>query len=300
MDRLSFLIPSRNERFLQQTIDDISAHCAEDYEIIVTLDGYWPDPPLKDNPKLTIIHFGESKGMRAAINAAASAARGSWLCKIDAHCLIAPGFDRVVKEACEDNTIVVPRRYPLDAENWCIQDNGKPAVDYHYLSFPYAKPDEPGLHGERWNERAKARLDIPIDKEMSFQGSCWVMRSRHWRRLGGMSEVGYRRFVQESQEIGLKTQLGGGQVLTVKSTHYAHLHKGTKYGRMYYISKSEMRAGTAYSADFWMNNRWEKRTRDIDSLIEEFWPVPTWPENWRDEVPKWELGPDGLLRRKAQ
>jgi hypothetical protein len=37
--------------------------------------------------------------------------------------------------------------------------------------------------------------------------------------------------------------------------------------------------GAKYSADFWMNNRWEKQTLKIEKLIEKFWPVPTWPKD---------------------
>jgi hypothetical protein len=158
-------------------------------------------------------------------------------------------------------------------------------VDYHYLSWAYAKPEEIGIHGAPWNERARERKDILLDDEMSSQGSCWFMTKRHFTEcLGGLSEVGYETFVQEFQEIGLKTWLGGGAVKINKKTWYAHLHKGKQYGRGYFISKGTMLRGTLYSADFWMNNRWPERKHNLEWLIEKFWPVPTWPANraeWR-------------------
>jgi hypothetical protein len=105
--------------------------------------------------------------------------------------------------------------------------------------------------------------------------------------LGGFSEVGYGTFVQEAQEFGLKTWLSGGKMMVNKKTWYAHLHKGRTYGRGYSISKGEMIRGALYSADYWMNNRWEARKYDLDYLIERFWPVPSWPVNWREQQENW-------------
>ena len=66
MAEFSVIIPARNEEFLALTIDDILSNIEGDTEIIVVLDGYWPDPPLKDNPRVTIIHHTEAVGQRAA------------------------------------------------------------------------------------------------------------------------------------------------------------------------------------------------------------------------------------------
>jgi glycosyltransferase involved in cell wall biosynthesis len=293
MSKVSVIIPSRNELFLPQTVEDVLAKATGDVEAIVTLDGYWPDPILPDRPNLILVHHGKPKGMRASINAAAAVATGDYLLKCDAHCMFAQGYDEVLAADCDGDWIVIPARYSLDAENWKIAKTGKSRVDYHYLSYPYAHPDgkdyDPGLHGAQWNQRARERLNKPeydIDDEMSFQGSCWFMPYRHFHEfIGGMSEVGYETFIQEPQEIGLKTWLGGGQVKVNKKTWYAHLHKGRRYGRGYFLDKREKRRGSDYSNDHWMNNRWEDRIHDIEWLIEKFWPVPTWPEEWRELIP---------------
>ena len=240
------------------------------------LDGYWPEPPLEDRKNLVIVHHGAKQGMRASINHAAAIARGRYLMKCDAHCAFDEGFDEKLRAVCEDRMVVIPRRYSLDAENWCIKKE-KPAIDAHYLCYPYLKPEELGLHGNIWLERGKERRDVLVDDEMSSQGSCWFMRSRHFRRLGGLSENGYGTFVQEFQEIGLKTWLDDGRVVVNKKTWYAHLHKGRKYGRGYFIDKREMIDGTHYSMHYWMNDQWEKRKHDILWLVKKFWPVPGWP-----------------------
>jgi hypothetical protein len=32
-----------------------------------------------------------------------------------------------------------------------------------------------------------------------------------------------------------------------------------------------------------MNNRWEKQVKSFEWLIDKFWPVPTWPDDWKNE-----------------
>lgn len=282
MSKVSVLIPARNEQFLSKTVDDIFAKAAGEIEVIAVLDGAWGGMPNVERPNLTIIHHGAARGMRACINAAASIAKGDYFMKTDAHCMFAEGFDEVLKADCDQDWIAIPSRYSLDPENWTIQKNGKSRVDYHFLCCPYQfkKDEDPGMHGQVWSERARERKDNPaydIDDEMSFQGSCWFMSARHFREfLGGMSEAGYGTFIQELQEIGLKTWLGGGRVVVNKKTWYAHLHKGKTYGRGYFMNAKECHEGSRYSTDFWMNNRWSDRKHDMRWLVEKFAPVPTW------------------------
>jgi len=149
------------------------------------------------------------------------------------------------------------------------------------------------MHGVEWPERGRQRSDpkYDIDINMSFQGSCWFMHKSHFTDfLQGMSEVGYGTFTQEPQEVGMKTWLGGGQVMVNKKTWYAHLHKGKTYGRMWRMGqtdKEQITAGHAYSARFWMTNAWDKRVRDIEWLIEKFSPVPTWGTDWQAMFDRW-------------
>lgn len=287
MAKVSIIIPSRNEQFLPHTIADIYKNATGDFEVIVVLEGYWPDPQLIERENLSIIHFGTSKGLRAANNAAASIAKGEYLLKVDAHCLFSYGFDEVLAKDCADNEIVIPRRYSLDAENWTIKPD-RPSVDYHYLTCPvHESADNFSMHGQHWRERDKERKEIMIDENPSFQGSLWFMSKKHyWDHLGGMNEEGYGTFSQEPQEIGNKTWLGpwGGRVLVNKNCYYAHLHKGKQYGRGYFIGKSEIADGHVYSGEFWMFNKWKDRAHDFEWLLEKFPNMPTWSSDWREKV----------------
>ena len=67
MRDLSIIIPARNEMFLLRTIEDILDNIEADTEIIAICDGYWPDPAIPDNDRLTIVHHS-SIGQRAATN----------------------------------------------------------------------------------------------------------------------------------------------------------------------------------------------------------------------------------------
>lgn len=282
MTMVSVIIPERNERFVTPTIKDILNKAEGEIEVIVNVDQGPPDE-IVDDPRVTYLYPPSPVGLRGGVNAGVAKAKGEYLLKTDGHCMFGPGFDKILVADMEDNWIVIPRRWSLDVENWAIEKNGKPPRDYHYLCWPDpSKEENKGMHGIDWFQRGRERSDpkYDIDINMSFQGSCWFMKKTWFTDfLGGMDVENYGIFAQEPQEIGLKTWLGGGQVMVNKKTWYAHLHKGSRYGRMYSISHSEIIKGHNYSAWYWMNNLWEKRIHNIDWLVELFWPVPTWPED---------------------
>ena len=286
---LSVIIPNNNCQFVTNTIEDVLGKAEGEIEVIINVNGNWPERLVQDK-RVTYTHPGKDKGMRYAINACASLAKGKYLMKTDDHCLFAPGFDKVlIENHRQDNWVSVPRRYSLDAENWKI-DESRPFRDYHYLSFP--TPDQPqeGLRGMEWPEMTRKRADpkYDIDDLMSFQGSCWLMTKNHFDSfLHGLSEEQYGTFAQEPQEIGLKTWLGGGRLIINKKTWYAHLHKGKQYGRMYALSQEQSQGihdGHIFTSNYWMNNKWAERKHDIDWLLKKFWPLPGWPDNWKEEI----------------
>lgn len=292
---LSVVIPSRNDEFLQKTVDDVLAKAKEDIEVIVVLDGYWPKTPLKDDPRVTILHQGtvhNSRGMRAAINDGIALSRGKYIMKTDEHCMFDEGFDIKLKADCEDNWVVIPRRYRLDAENWKIIEDGRPPIDYMFLDYPYKTKGDvtDGLHGNEWRAKHFERRDILIDDTMSWQGSCYFMKKSYWEKIGPMDSDLYGSFTHESQEIGNKVWLGGGRLVVNKKTWYAHFHKG-KTGKGYGFStqqykkfSQEKERGRQVCIDYWINDRWPERIHDFEWLIKKFWPLPNWPENWKEQI----------------
>ena len=281
---ISTIIPSRNEFFLKKTIEDILAKARGEVEVIAVLEGYWPEPEeIVNDTRVHYIHNGEPKGLRKAVNAGVAIARGDYVMKVDGHCLFDEGFDVKLASDCEDNWVVIPSRFSLDANNWTV-DTTRPCRDYHYLCFPSPTKDhDVGMQGVDWLERGDERKDpkYDIDDNMSFQGSCWFSH-RKWfvDFCEGLDENPiYAGWAQEPTEIGCKTWLGGGRVVCNKKTWYAHLHKGKQWGRGYKMDEAGVIAGHAYAARYWMNNSWPKQIHDISWLIEKFMPVPTWPED---------------------
>jgi len=292
---LSIIIPSRVDEFLQKTVDDVLAKAEGAVEVIVALSGYWPSPMIKTNPKVTVIHYGTihdfTSGMRESINRGIAVARGKYIMKIDDHCMVEAGYDTKLIKDCEDNWVVIPRRYRLDADNWKVIEDGRPPVDYMFLDYPFKNPDEVStLQGKEWKQRYEVRRDIVIDDTMTWQGSCWFMRKDFWDKIGPLDTKLYGTFVHEAQEIGNKVWLGGGRLVVNKKTWYAHFHKlrqSKGYGYSAEQSKvleKEKEMGRLNCIDYWTNNKWPGRIHDFEWLIDKFWPVPNWPENWKKEV----------------
>lgn len=286
---VTVVIPARHELYLHQTVEDIFAKAGGDIEVIVVYDSYWPTPILEDRPNLVQIHWGRRRGMRAAINAAAEIGRGDYLMKCDAHCLFDEGFDVKLAQDCDADWLVIPRRYSLDAEKWCVKQD-RPHIDYEYLAYPFVDENHQlGLHAKVWMERTRQRRKIRLDEDMNFQGSCWFMPMEYFRRLiYPMDEKNYGMFIGEPVEIGLKVWLSGGKQMRNKNTWYAHLWKGEPYRKKFLevmgfkytrVGLQERKKGNAYSLDYWFFNRWSDRIHDLSWLVEKFWPVPTWPED---------------------
>lgn len=285
MSTLSVIIPSRVETYLQKTIDDLLIKAHEPIEVVVVLDGYWPKEYNWDDPRIVVVHQGtadHNPGMRSAINRGMAAARGEYVMKVDEHCMFDEGFDVKLKADCEDNWVVIPRRYRLDAENWRIIEDGRPPIDYMYLST-----NSGALKGWKWDERQQERQDILIDDTMSFQGSCYFMKKSYWEgTIGPLDDTNYGPFSQEAQEIGNKTWLSGGRLVVNKKTWYAHWYRG-KAGRGFSNAQQRQfvedgKRGQEHSLDFWLKNRWDKRVHDFDWLIQKFNP-PSKIETETDE-----------------
>lgn len=124
---LSVLIPARNEMWLRRTVEDVLAHATRTTEVIVILDGAWPDPALEVHPRVTLVYHPESVGQRAATNEAARIAQGKYVMKLDAHCSVAQGFDAALIDAAEelgDDVTQVPAQKNLHAFDWVCDNCG--------------------------------------------------------------------------------------------------------------------------------------------------------------------------------
>jgi len=278
MERLlSVIIPARNEKYLQNTIDDLILKAVEPIEIIVILDGYWPDPAITDHPAVTIIHHTDAMGMRPSINEGARAASGQYLMKCDAHCCFGPGFDKILKDNCKPDWTMVPRRYNLDIKKY---DRGDKIFDFQYISHPSDKKYP--LRGNDWPEYANRVMGRKNVDLMTSQGSCWFMYKQRFFDLGCLDDINYGTMGREAQETCLKAWLSGGKYILCRKTWYAHWKKGATKGHperaTYKKPMKEWRKSSSFLIKQFYNElpKWEHQTRSLEWLIKKFKPVPTW------------------------
>jgi glycosyltransferase involved in cell wall biosynthesis len=274
MDKLSVIIPARNEEFLQKTIESVLAAAEEDIEVIAICDGYWPAPPIKDDTRVILIHHTEAIGQRQAINEGARIANGKYVMKLDAHCNVAKGFDKILKEDCLYEWTMVPRMYNLDILTW--EPKLKKKTDYMFISAP---TEEKPFRAQYYNS-GRPKSDKLIDETMCCMGPGWFMHKDRFWELGGCDE-NHGGWGQQGVEVSLKAWLSGGALMVNKRTWFAHwfrgggVPEGFKSGFPYSISGRAVERARSYSRDLWLNNKWEKQTRTIEWLIEKFRP-PTW------------------------
>jgi glycosyltransferase involved in cell wall biosynthesis len=219
MERVSVIIPARNEEFLKHTIQDIQAKFKGPFEIIVVLDGDGEEPVAG----VRYIHNPKPKGMRTAINQAVAAARGKYIMKLDAHCMVAEGLDEKLKAVHQENWVQVPRRKRLDPYKWELTDTDSPDVDYMFVgsSFKGHKDNE-----KNRNPQLKKKL---LDDIEVFQGSCYFMTRDFFNRLGLLDDKNFGFMGSEALEIALKCRHAGGRVIVNKTTWYAHARIKRRY-----------------------------------------------------------------------
>lgn len=308
-DALSVLIPSRNEELLQKTIDSILSAAVEEVEIIAVLDGYWPVPPIQDHPNVVLIHYSQPVGQRAAVNQAARVAKGKYIMKLDAHCSVGPGFDKILKEDCQYDWTMVPRMYTLDVVEWKPKKNKR--TDYMYISGPNHKNGDGKPYGLRamyygnWGGASTQRPsnDAQIDETMCCMGPGWFMHKDRFWELGGMDE-GHGGWGQMGVEVACKAWLSGGKLMVNKKTWFAHWFRGGgvpdgfKSGFPYQISGGDVERAREYSKDLWLNQKWPQQVRSIYWLVDHF-QAPTWDKqvDLSVVIPSWK---DPLLHKTVQ
>lgn len=274
----SIVIPSRTERFFNETIKDVLANATGDIEIFPVLDGYYlPESEMINDPRVKYIHIPNNgwHQKRQAVNAAVSISQGKYVMWLDAHCLVAKGFDEVLVRDCEENMVMIPRRYKLEPLTWTTKNHldGSVPVDYEYWIYNECI-DNHFLKPYKWDQRAIDRKNIMIDDTLTFQASCVFMHRSWFDARGFMRVSGYTGWGNEDVEIAMETHTNGGRVVCNKNTYYAHLYKGANFGRMYKSNFAQWKLTKAYGYQHWFVDRKE----DFLKVLKRFAPIPNWPE----------------------
>lgn len=296
---LSIIIPSRNEMFLNKTVDDILEHIECETEIIIVLDGSWPFVGLEQKPNVHIIYHNESIGQRAACNEAVAIAKGKYIMKVDAHCAFDQGFDRKMIEEMHDDWTMVPTMRNLHAFDWvcpnghrryqgpsgvCLECKEPTEMDIVWIaktnpqSNSYCFDSEP--HFQYFNEyskRPEGKGDIT--ETMSLQGSCFMLTREKYLELNVCDET-FGSWGSQGIEVAVKTWLSGGKVMVNHKTWYAHMFRtqGGDFGFPYELSGKQVSKAKSHARDLIFNQTFPKQTRHLSWLLERFWPVRGWTE----------------------
>lgn len=268
---VSVIIPSRQERFLNNTINDVLSNATGETEVFVILDAYdLPENEVIEDRRVVYIRLpadGDKMQKRIGINRAVSMARGKYVMSLDAHCMVGRGFDEILAKDCEENWIVVPRRYKLEPLTWTTHKEFAP-VDYEYWLWQQYKIGI--LKPYRWDR--PGREHIMIDDTLTMQGSCWFMHKSYFQKMGFMRVEGYTGWGQEDVELCMETWVNGGRVVVNKNTWYAHLFKGLKFGRMYRPNNRQHQRSREYAFNYWCIQRKD----DFIKVIKKFMPLQRW------------------------
>lgn len=283
MKDVSFLIPARNEIYLEQTVRNVLSNIRGNSEILVCLDGYIPEPQIViGDDRVKFFHQENPLGQRGAINFLARQAEGKYVCKLDAHCAIDEGFDVKMMADCEYDWTVIPRMYNLDVETFKpkLFDNWVHAVrmgkvhDYIGMGIHESGEFRTMYYPHEYNKKLHHdRKDILIDDTMSCMGCCFFMHKDRYWELDGCDEGHEGGWGQQGIEVALKAWLSGGSLKVNKKTWFSHWFRGGGGpGFPYPISGNQIDRVRAYSKDFWLNDRWPKATRKFSWVLDKFNP----------------------------
>lgn len=270
---LSVIIPARNEQYLERTIRNVLENARGEIEVLTVLDGWAPDPKIEIGDQRAIFfHFPVAIGQRAAINFAASKARGEYVMKLDAHCAVDEGFDVKLATDCGSDWTVIPRMYNLDIATW------KPKLhkltDYMYIGLRENGELRTEYYTGQEYKRQHAKPDL-IDDTMSCMGPGFFQRKARFLELGGCDEK-HGGWGQQGIEVACKAWLSGGRLVVNKKTWFAHWFRGgSGPGFPYAIGGRDVERARAYSKDLWLNNKWPGAKRPFSWMLEKFNP-PGW------------------------
>ena len=274
--RTSLIIPGRCEVYFQQTIDSALSQAAGDVEVIAVIDGYEPDPPIvATDSRVKILHLDKSIGQRAGYNLGVRESSGEYVMKIDAHALLSPGYDEVLKAHCPPQTTVLPEMRRLDVHTWTSKPRGKT----HFMYFGL------DLYCHFWDAyRKRPEVAGDYSEVMNGQGSCWFCR-REWNDYIGLLDERVGSWGNVGIEVALRTWLCGGTHIVNKKAWQAHWFRKDEGGFPYPMDGRKVAKAHAFTRDnyYFKDDAFEHQSRPFKWLLDRFAPVPGWDAYMVDE-----------------
>ncbi len=308
---LSILIPSRNEQFVSNTVENILKNKRGKTQILVGLDGAWAKPGIPDHPDVRIVYVSESIGQRGMQNKLAGLSTAKYVMKSDAHCAFDEGFDIKMLDAFKetgDDVTMVPLMKNLHVFDWKCMKCGNRWYQGPTPTQCHIKEHEPNPNcdGTKFTQRMvfkprhrspnntsyrfdnmlhfqyfgeyKAKQEGDLVESMSLQGSCFMAtRQNYWEKE--LCDESWGSWGQQGSEVAIKTHLSGGRVICNKRTWYAHLFRTQPgFSFPYQQSGKSQQQARDICNDIFKNNKWDKQIYPLSWLVEKFWPVPGWSD----------------------
>jgi len=302
---LSVCIPARNEQFLSLTVDDLLKNIRGNTEIIVICDGNYPDPPIKDDPRVTLIYHSQSIGQRAACNEAARYSRAKYLAKCDSHCSFDEGFDVKLLEDMQDDWTMVPIMKNLWIYDWVCESGhrryqgpsgpctecGKPTVrDLKWIgknnpqSTVYCFDPEPhfqyAVDFKKRDWYQKSLKETGLTETMSLQGSFFMLTRQKYFELN-MNDEEFENWGSQGLEVAIKTWTSGGKVICSHKTWYSHCFhtQGGDFGFSWPCSGRQVARTKRRAKQVFFKQKWGPQQRyPLSWLVERFWPTSYWKD----------------------
>ena len=196
--------------------------------------------------------------------------------KLDAHCAVGPGFDRILMQDWQPGWTLVPTMYNLDIETFTPKLHKKTTA--MYIGMDEGRE----LRAEYYTSHPP-KFDTPIHETMCCMGPGWFISLDDFWKQGGCDE-NHGSWGQQGVEVSLKAWLSGGALMTDENTWFAHWFRGGGGpGFPYPISGREVENARQYSRDLWLNDKWPQATRKLQWLVDKFNP-PGWEDYMEQEI----------------
>jgi len=269
--RVSVIIPGRTELYFQETIDSALERATGDVEVIAIVDcDEPPDKPLgkQADPRVKLIKLDKAIGQRAAYNLGVRESSGEYVMKIDAHALMSPGYDEVLKAYCPPKTTVLPEMRRLNVHEWGHKPRGK-------TWFMYFALDMYCYYWRDYRKRPEAKVEYP--EVMTGQGSCWFT-TREWNDYIGLLDERVGSWGNVGIEVSLRTWLCGGSLIVNRKAWQAHWFRKDEGGFPYPMNGRHVARAHKYTREnyYFKDDAFEHQVRPFSWLIEKFAPVPGW------------------------
>lgn len=299
MPDLSVLIAAREERWLSETVADVLKNRRGDTDVLVLCDGSDPIHPLPQHDSLRVVIRPSAIGQRAAINELARLSDARYVMKLDAHCAVSPGFDVELVETGDylgPDITQIPRQYALHVFDWrCVACGVRTFQGKEPASCPCGSTgpfeqvivwDAIRRCREVWGFGADlkfrytsalgqlARNHFEIKETMSCLGACWMLQRDRFLQWGGLDED-HGSWGQMGTEIGCKSWLSGGRMVTNTRAWFSHLFQTDNFGGPPYPrTGEEEECAREHSRSVWLGNAWPQQVHPLRWMIERFGPVP--------------------------